>query len=72
MEHINSLKQKTHEKLIATVDDIELTNKLIRKYEAISNRLVEMDISSDHFHTLINILKYRLFVGFLLSDVCYL
>ncbi|WP_241285465.1 hypothetical protein [Chryseobacterium arthrosphaerae] len=70
MKHINSLKQKTHEKLETTVEDIELTNQLIRRYETINSKLKEMDVSFDYLIPLINILKYRLFIGFLLSDIC--
>jgi len=70
MSNTDSLKQKTHEKLQSTIDDIELINGLIRKYEAIDIKLKEDGISLDNLSTLVNVLRYRLFIGFLLGDIC--
>ncbi|WP_223560133.1 hypothetical protein [Chryseobacterium lathyri] len=40
MNKTDSLKQRTHEKLQSTINNIELINGLIRKYEAIDIKLL--------------------------------
>ncbi|SIT13589.1 hypothetical protein SAMN05421786_106151 [Chryseobacterium ureilyticum] len=70
MNKTDSLKQRTHEQLQSTIDDIELINGLIRKYEAIDMKLKEDGISLNYLSTLVNVLRYRLFIGFLFGDIC--
>lgn len=70
MNHIENLKQSTHTKLSETVSDIEQMNRLIKKYEVIYEKFSKFGIYSDYLLSLIEILKYRLFLGFLMSDIC--
>lgn len=70
MNHIENLKKSTHVKLTEIVSDIEEVVGLIKRYEVISEKFIEFEISSEYLPSLIETLKYRLFLGFLISDIC--
>ncbi|MBA5246719.1 hypothetical protein H1R16_09415 [Marnyiella aurantia] len=70
MDHLINLKESIHNKLTETVSDIEQSVGLIKRYEVINEKFIEFKFHSEYLPSLIETLKYRLFLGFLLSDIC--